>query len=246
MKLKKISRIVILTETPDCKKKIFDRIAKIQGFIFIFICIIPLVMYFTIPMSRINDERKLIFAIIPLLYLLILGLLFSIIIRIPKKAKKLIQNFPEYHCEEPHHAIIIAHKKPKNVNGLYPINDYIDGIDILIERFRIPNNQINYKVYEIESKEELISIIFNKKTTHIWLFGHGARNKLSFNEGNFCYHHLKEAPKKMFIGQFHCGSIFGKSFADYNNPLDRYVSDWPGFFPVIRIALSGKLSELGY
>ena len=246
VKLKKISRIFNLIDIPDCEIKKFDIIAKIQGFVFIFLCIIPLVMYFAIPMDRINDEGKLFFTIIPLFYFLILCIFFSIIITIPKKTQNLIQNYREYHCEEPHHAIIIAHKKTKNVNGLYPLNDYIDGIDILIERFRIPNTQINYKVYEIESKEELISIIFNKNATHIWLFGHGARNKLSFNEGNFCYYHLKGAPKKMFIGQFHCGSIFGKSFADYNNPLHRYVSDWPGFFPIIRIALSGKLSELGY
>lgn len=159
-------------------------------------------------------------------------------------AISLIKEAPEYHSEDPHHAIIIAHKNPPEKDGTYSILDYMDGIDILIKKFRDSNNPVNYKVYEVSSKNELIPVINNPKITHLWIFGHGMSNRLALHENGLCYYDVRNAPKKVFIGQFHCNSWYGKSLADYNMPDYSDVTRWPRFPPFIQIALKKDLRML--
>lgn len=160
-----------------------------------------------------------------------------------KRTISLIKKFPENGSDKPHHAIIIAHKeKPKN--GEFDPIDYSSGEDFLISEFQSSLKHVNYKVYEVNTREQVIPIILNEHVTHLWLFGHGQRNKLRFNSGNLCYFEVKNAPKKVFIGQYHCNSVFGKSLADYNNPLVQDVTRWLRMDPLIRFSVSRKLREL--
>ncbi|MCX6688768.1 MAG: hypothetical protein NTZ39_03615 [Methanoregula sp.] len=156
----------------------------------------------------------------------------------------LIKEVPEYQSESPHHAIIIAHKNQPEEGGSYSIFDYMDGIDILIKKFRDSENPVNYKVYEVSSKKEIIRIINNPKTTHLWIFGHGKRNYLALHSDGLCYFDVKTAPKKVFIGQFHGNSWYGKSLADYNKPDYSDITRWARFSPFTQIAIKKDLEIL--
>jgi hypothetical protein len=159
-----------------------------------------------------------------------------------KKTRKLIKEKPEFNSQDFHHAIIIAHKTIA-INGEYNRSDYLSGIDLLIEKFQKYPNKINYKIYEVDSKEQVIPIINDLKTTHLWIFGHGQRNKLRFQSGNLCYFEVRDAPKKQFVGQYHCNTLIGNSLADYNQPRNQEVSRWLRFEPFIRIGIYKKLKE---
>ena len=157
----------------------------------------------------------------------------------------LIKKYPQSNFQIPHHAIIISHKKPPNKNGIFNEEDYSDGVDILIDKFRIHQPQISYQVYDVCSREDVIPIIYNENATHLWIFGHGARHKLRLLRGDLNYYDVRDAPKKEFIGQYHCNSQFWKSFADYNKPNNSDVTWWFRFSPLIRFSVRKKLRELG-
>jgi hypothetical protein len=163
---------------------------------------------------------------------------------IHKKTINLIEKFPEKGSENPHHAIIIAHKKDL-VSGEYNDGDYLSGVDILIEKFQnYSERYVNYKIYEVNTKKQVISIILDEKTTHLWIFGHGQRNKLRLKGESLCYFEVRNSPKKIFIGQYHCNSVFGTSLADYNKPNAQDVTHWLRMDPFIRFSVSKKLKEL--
>jgi hypothetical protein len=187
-----------------------------------------------------NYELTIIIGLLISIAFMILSLAFYY--NIGKKTKKCVQKYNEFNSQEPHHAIIIAHR---NSSSNKKIRIYMDGMDILIKRFRNHKTPIIYKVYEISSKNEAIKIICNPNTTHLWIFGHGARNKLRFDSGNLYYYQVRNTEKKVFIGQYHCNSLFGNSLADYNNPIFQDVTRWPRMTPFIRFSVYDKLKELG-
>jgi len=208
----------------DCNNKFIDFI-HILSLIITVLVILILISYF----------------LIVVVILVVLYLLYTVLIL--KKTQELIKYNSEFNSHGFHHAIIIAHKI-NAVNGEYNKSDYLSGIDLLIEKFQKHPNKINYKIYEVDSKEQVIPIINDDRTTHLWIFGHGQRNKLRFQSGNLCYFEVRDAPKKQFIGQYHCNTLIGNSLADYNQPRNQDVSRWLRFEPFIRIAIFKKFKEL--
>ena len=223
----------------DCNCKYIRIVAKIQFAIQSFV-ILFFVCVFMIELRMIT---QILYIGIPVF--LILALIFAVNLRNHAyKTKNLIRKYPEKNSNNNHHAIIIAYFTSPKKDGNYELKDYMDGIDILIEKFQNADNPVNYKVYEVETKEDAQKIICNPKTTHLWIFGHGMRNKLQFEKGDLFYYFAREANKKEFIGQYHCNSYFGKSLADYNKPKNSDVNKWPRFNPFIRLAVEKKLIEL--
>ena len=145
----------------------------------------------------------------------------------------------------PHHAIIVAHKTKPNDDGSFNSDDYFDGIDILITKFCKHNPQINFRIYDVSTKEEAIPIFFNENATHLWIFGHGKRHQLALYQEFLNYYDVKNCPKKEFIGQYHCNSLFWRSIVDYNNPIHHDVTWWFRWGPLIRHSVRRKLAELG-
>ena len=98
-----------------------------------------------------------------------------------------------------HDAIIVV----DYINQLkFPI--YGGGIDILINYFF---NKRPYKIYQISNPDEFKKIVFNSCAKNLWIFGHGARDRLSFGAGiEVLYNDLKNAPKKNFVAQLHCNN----------------------------------------
>jgi len=97
----------------------------------------------------------------------------------------------------------------------FPI--YGGGIDILINDFK---DSRPFKVYQISSPEEFRNIVLNPHAKSLWIFGHGARDRLSFGAGiEQKYDELKNAPKKQFIAQLHCNNCMelncSSSLADF-------------------------------
>ena len=159
-------------------------------------------------------------------------------------ASDFIEKYPESGSEGNHHALIIAHEHLPNFDGIYDMSDYQDGIDILVKKFRSCTPPVNYKIYEVSSREEIIPVILDPKTEYLWIFGNGKRNLPRFPKGNLCYYEVRDAPRKKFIGQYHWNSWFGKSLADYNKPECQEVGRWPRFFPVTRCQVRRHLVKL--
>lgn len=225
--------------TADCDKKLIRIVAKIQ-MVLQALPIFLLIVLFIALLENITGNL-----LIGIMVVFILAIIFVINLRKnAKKTIKLISRNPEIKSNENHHAIIIAHFHSPKIDGTYELRDYMDGIDILVEKFQDTDNLVNYKIYEVESKEEAQKIICNPKVTHLWLFGHGLRNKLQFKSGDLCYFFVRKATKKEFIGQYHCNSYLGKSLADYNSPNNSDITKWPRFTPFIRLAVKRKLKEL--
>ena len=98
-----------------------------------------------------------------------------------------------------HDAIIVV----DYINQLkFPI--YGGGIDILINEF---TDKYPFKVYQISNPEDFKKIVLNPHAKNLWIFGHGARDRLSFGAGiELKYNKLKDAPRKHFIAQLHCNN----------------------------------------
>lgn len=219
----------------DCQDKKIKRVHYLEMVIIVLIATVAscIFIYFY-QISLLLNEVLLFF----LFFLLICHPLYASFY-----TRNLINEYPEFNCSFQHHAIIIAHNAPQK-SGKFTFTDYLSGADILIRRFRIEGRRINYKVYEVNKKEQIIPIILNEKTTHLWIFGHGMRNKLALFGGHLCYYEVRHAPKKVFIGQYHCNSFLGKSLGDYNKPTNQDISHFARMDPFIRISVWLKLKEL--
>ena len=219
-------------EKSDCNNRIIDFIHYFEAIPVIILLIF--IIFF-------------IFLVSPIYFIISIGILCMIFFGYPdfvhKKTIGLIKKYPERGSDKPHHAIIIAHKTD-NIDGKPNRLDYLSGADILIEKFQNPSQPVNYKIYEVNIKEQVIPVILDENVTHLWIFGHGQRNKLRLKGENLCYFEVRRASQKVFIGQYHCNSIFGKSLADYNFPKNQDVTHWVRMDPFIRFSVLKKLKEL--
>jgi hypothetical protein len=118
------------------------------------------------------------------------------------KFNKMIElKFGENHQIEqfgPHSAAIVAVKPgPNGRSGL------LGGIDLL-ETYHREQLHLPFSVYICDTKERVKEIICDKNVEKIWIFGHGTYYGLNVGGDFLGYIELKDAPKKDFIGQFHC------------------------------------------
>ena len=227
-------------EKSDCENRFIDYFHYLE----VTPVIILLLLFIWILLVPLRLSLPFILLVILVLYCISIVIFTIYPDSIHKKTINLIERFPEKGSENPHHAIIIAHKKDL-VQGQYEKRDYLSGVGILIEKFQNSSERsVNYKIYEVNIKEKVIPVILDEKTTHLWIFGHGQRNKLRLMGENLCYFEVRNAPKKVFIGQYHCNSVFGTSLADYNKPDNQDVTRWLRQDPFIRFSVSKKLKEL--
>jgi len=124
--------------------------------------------------------------------------------RYKKQNKQLVDEKNQLRYYGVHAAAIIAIKK-----RLWRREDdsvYAEGIDLLKNYFK---NKLHRPIffYVCRTPDEAKEIIYNEKVEKIWIFGHGTMYGLYFGKNDFLnYKDLKDAPKKDFIGQFHCCS----------------------------------------
>ncbi|MCX6682622.1 MAG: hypothetical protein NTY71_06520 [Methanoregula sp.] len=143
-----------------------------------------------------------------------------------------------------HHSIIIAHKTDLDGEGNFPISDYYDGVDVLINYFISNKPPIPFKVTEITIKEEAIDLICDPHAQFLWVFGHGQRNKLALQDNFLCYKEITTPLNKKFVGQYHCNSPWGTSLADITHALESDVTIFPRYPIFTRYAIKRKLTEL--
>jgi len=88
------------------------------------------------------------------------------------------------------------------------------GIYSLLKYFKKQDR--NVRVYLWISKEKFKELIKDSQNKNIYIFGHGAKHGLKFENGDFLeYAELKDCPKKNFIGQYHCNAEGGTSLKEY-------------------------------
>lgn len=159
-------------------------------------------------------------------------------------AKSLIKShFSNCHDRE-HHCIIITHRTKPDKEGNYPISDYYDGIDILINFFKNNSPPIPFEIHEITTKKDIITTICNSFAQFLWVFGHGQKNKIALQDDVLCYKEIKTPLKKQFVGQYHCNSPWGTSLADITHAQESDVTIFPRYPIFTRYAIKKKLRAL--
>lgn len=113
-----------------------------------------------------------------------------------------------------HAGIMICHQKRIPFLQATDEKIYACGVDILIEHFLKHDTPFN--VYNCYTPEEAGRVIRNPDVATLWIFGHGMKSGIYFGRNETLhYAELHDAPKKEFIGQFHCNALGGLSLADY-------------------------------
>jgi hypothetical protein len=97
----------------------------------------------------------------------------------------------------PHDAIIVTHYKFS-----IKLLSYELGIHELVNYFQ--QNNRTYIVYNCYEPEDFKKVVYNPYANNLWIFGHGTRSSLTFGPGiEQKYAELSNAPKNLFVGQFH-------------------------------------------
>jgi len=150
-----------------------------------------------------------------------------------------------------YHSIILAHTTQSDDKGKFPITDYYDPIDILINYFASNEPPIPFRVREITTRNEAIDAISDSNAQFLWIFGHGQRNFLGLSDGFLCYRDLvdlvndpKKNLQKKFVGQYHCNSPCGTSLADVVHAQESDVTIFPRYPLFTRWAIYRKLKDL--
>ncbi|MDI6718366.1 MAG: hypothetical protein QMD46_01960 [Methanomicrobiales archaeon] len=113
-----------------------------------------------------------------------------------------------------HAGIMICHQKRIPFLETTDERMYACGVDILIEHFL--KHGIPFNVYDCYTPEDGSRVIRNPDVSSLWIFGHGMKSGIYFGyKETLHYAEMHDAPKKEFIGQFHCNALGGRSLADY-------------------------------
>jgi hypothetical protein len=142
--------------------------------------------------------------------------------------------------EKPHHGIVVVATKRRTKFAMY-----WSGVSTLLLSFTENKQKIPYRLYVCSKQEDFKRIVFDRNVTHLWLFGHGLKHAMEFGKELLYYCEFQDAPKKEFIGQYHCNPDGGKSLADYNNPKLSDVTDGVRHLPEIEQCVQERLKELG-
>lgn len=132
-----------------------------------------------------------------------------------------IKRNPEFDSNKNHIAIVLC-------NDYMPerMLVYREDIPKLIKYFK--KKEWPYKVYFRTDKNKLKSIIQNKKTTIVYIIGHGQRHGVKTGNKEMTYYcEFQESPKKKFIAQLHCNHLGGKSLVEYlsENSVSGFVTN---------------------
>jgi hypothetical protein len=127
---------------------------------------------------------------------------------------------PCYLPEGPHLGIIFTHHK-RNFKQIV----IGDSIAILITK--LLEYQIPYKVYHCYKKSDFIETYTNRDVVHLWIFGHGKRDRISLGmeSEEIEYEKLPITEPKECITQLHCNTRKGRSLAEINKSKRFFVSN---------------------
>jgi len=230
----------------DCNNVFVDSLSIIQYIISIFIVVGGLTLLLIFIIFYMLQFLPLIANLFIVFFLFATSIfLYNSIHSEGERTRILINQANYFDDNQDHHAVIITHKRKSNENGKYLFADYAGGIEIVINSLKNHNPPIPFRIYESDKVQDVIDIIKNPHSTFLWIFGHGQRNKLFLVDGQLCYFLVRDAPKKEFIGQYHCSSLIGNSLADYLKPQNQDISNWFRFPITMRWAVRRKLIEMG-
>jgi len=115
-----------------------------------------------------------------------------------------------------HNAIIIVHNKDQ-----IKIPAYGDNLDKLTQYFS--KSERRYILYNCYTPDDFSKIVYNPFSLNLWIFGHGTKSSISFSTWeSLKYAQLSDAPKKFFIGQFHCNC--------FNSPNEKSLCELIAYF----------------
>ena len=136
-----------------------------------------------------------------LAFVIFILLLFNIFMAIFDK--KYVNENMEFGTDEKYAAIIIVKKKRDDDMTLY-----VNGIRFLLKYFKNINK--SYKVFAYPQIEQFKDIVCKEEADELYIFGHGTRGQLKFEETPNNPLKYKEFEKnnleKKFVGQYHCNS----------------------------------------
>jgi hypothetical protein len=93
-----------------------------------------------------------------------------------------------------------------------------DIIDIMVKSF---DENIPFQIYPVKNEEDFRSVYNNPKIRWLWIFGHGERGALGYQDKDeikpIYYKNYNKNSNLLFIGQLHCNPGSGKSLVEINN-----------------------------
>jgi hypothetical protein len=113
-----------------------------------------------------------------------------------------------------HTAILICHTKRIPFLPVTDDNIYACGVDLVISHLLA--HRLPFRVYECYTPEDARRVMADRDAESLWIFGHGLKSGILFGRDvTLRYDEMRDAPRKTFIGQFHCNADGGLSLADY-------------------------------
>jgi hypothetical protein len=146
----------------------------------------------------------------------------------------------QFHENSAHHAVIVNATRPWTKFAIYAVGAYI-----LLLNFEKNHNPIPYRLYVCSTPEQLKDVINSEDTTFLWIFGHGEKHAVDFGKRTLFYCDVRNAPRKGFIGQYHCNHGDGVSLVEYNSPNHFDLTNDTRNLENIRKDVGKKLKELG-
>lgn len=143
-------------------------------------------------------------------------LIWSVIdmIRFNGRARTLARQYADSEIRGTHTAILICHMKRIPFLSVTDDNIYACGVDLVIGHLLA--NNLPFRIYECYSPEDARRVITDPDAESLWIFGHGMKSGILFGRDTMLrYDEVVDAPRKAFIGQFHCNADGGLSLADH-------------------------------
>jgi hypothetical protein len=135
------------------------------------------------------------------------------ILRFNGRARTLARQYAGPGIRGAHTAILICHTKRIPFLPVTDDNIYACGVDLVIGHFLA--RDLPFRVYECYAPEDVRRVIADPDAEALWIFGHGRKSGILFGHDTVLrYDEMHKAPRKSFIGQFHCNAEGGLSLAD--------------------------------
>lgn len=143
------------------------------------------------------------------IFLLLVFLLLVFILSMAIIDRVYVHKHMEFGESGKYAAVLIVKKKPDDDMTLY-----LNGITFLLLYFKNINKY--YKVFEYPTIERFKQIIDDENSDELYIFGHGTRSQLYFEETPgkpLKYEEFENNyPKKKFVGQYHCNPCCVRGF----------------------------------
>ncbi len=159
-----------------------------------------------------------------IIIIIVIFLIFPIYLKIIKsgftESIRFAENYVSSPITEPHHGIIFMRYQDKMKQDF--TGDCINLLGVGLQQ-----NGERFKIYECSEPNDFIRRYIDPNVTHLWIIGHGRKNRLNFDNGEkIFYSDLPIVDPKEFIAQLHCSNGEGDPLPIINRAKSQFYSNY--------------------